>query len=173
VEQGSVVSAWSRATSIIVIVPRIIQFNMFTYPPSPPIHIGDNLVSDGHGLLPTMNSDTSIGKREQIHLLEILRRFDSILLKLSKFSSTSEAAGGGARSAIGDLGGDCDILTQGLIGLIEYSYHQGIPSFSEAQLKRTPRLSVLDPEQFHFRMGDRSGSLPGCTQVRTKVCRKD
>jgi hypothetical protein len=31
-------------------------------------------------------------------------------------------------------GVDCDILTQGLIGLIEYSYHQGIPSFSKAQL---------------------------------------
>jgi hypothetical protein len=29
-------------------------------------------------------------------------------------------------------GVDCDILTQHLIGLIEYSYHQGIPSFSEA-----------------------------------------
>jgi hypothetical protein len=28
----------------------------------------------------------------------------------------------------------CDILAQGLIGLIEYSYHQGIPSFLEAQL---------------------------------------
>jgi hypothetical protein len=26
----------------------------------------------------------------------------------------------------------CDIVAQGLIGLIEYSYHQGIPSFSEA-----------------------------------------
>jgi hypothetical protein len=34
-------------------------------------------------------------------------------------------------------GVDCDILTQGLIGLIEYSYHQGIASFPEAQLKRT------------------------------------
>jgi hypothetical protein len=43
---------------------------------------------------------------------------------------------------------DCDILTQGIIGLIEYSYHQGIPSFLEAQLKRTLRISVLDPEQF-------------------------
>jgi hypothetical protein len=31
-------------------------------------------------------------------------------------------------------GVDCDILTQGLIGLIEYSYHQGIPSFLEAHL---------------------------------------
>jgi hypothetical protein len=30
----------------------------------------------------------------------------------------------------------CDILVQGLIGLIEYLYHQGIPSFSEAQLKK-------------------------------------
>jgi hypothetical protein len=38
---------------------------------------------------------------------------------------------------------DCDILAQGLIGLIEYSYHQGIASFLEAQLKRTLGLSVL------------------------------
>jgi hypothetical protein len=38
---------------------------------------------------------------------------------------------------------DYDILAQGLIELIEYSYHQGIPSFLEAQLKRTLRLSVL------------------------------
>jgi hypothetical protein len=45
-------------------------------------------------------------------------------------------------------GVDCDILTQGLIGLIEYSYHQGIPSFLEAHLQRTLGLSVLDPEQF-------------------------
>jgi hypothetical protein len=35
-----------------------------------------------------------------------------------------------------------------LIGLIEYSYYQGIPSFSEAHLQRTPGLSVLGPEQF-------------------------
>jgi hypothetical protein len=42
----------------------------------------------------------------------------------------------------------CDILTKGLIGLIEYSYHQGIPSFPEAHLQRTPRLSMLGPEQF-------------------------
>jgi hypothetical protein len=41
-----------------------------------------------------------------------------------------------------------DILAQGLIGLIEYSYHQGIPSFWEAQLKRTSGLSVFGPEQF-------------------------
>jgi hypothetical protein len=45
-------------------------------------------------------------------------------------------------------GVDCDILTQGLIGLIEYSYHQSIPSFSEAHLQRTPRLSVVGPEKF-------------------------
>jgi hypothetical protein len=32
---------------------------------------------------------------------------------------------------------DCDILTQGLIGFIEYSNHQRIPSFPEVQLKRT------------------------------------
>jgi hypothetical protein len=34
-------------------------------------------------------------------------------------------------------GVDCDILTQGLIGLIEYSYHQCISFFLKAQLKRT------------------------------------
>jgi hypothetical protein len=45
-------------------------------------------------------------------------------------------------------GVDCDIRTQDLIGLIEYSYHQGIPYFSEAHLQRTPGLSVLGPEQF-------------------------
>jgi hypothetical protein len=45
-------------------------------------------------------------------------------------------------------GVDCEILTQGLIGLIEYSYHRGIPSFLEAQLKRTMWLSVLGLEQF-------------------------
>jgi hypothetical protein len=49
-------------------------------------------------------------------------------------------------------GVDCDILAQGLIGLIEYSYHHGIPSFPKAHLQRTVGLSVLDPEQ--FRMGD-------------------
>jgi hypothetical protein len=43
---------------------------------------------------------------------------------------------------------DCDILSQGLIGLTEYSYHYGIPSFSEAHLQRTLGLSVLGPEQF-------------------------
>jgi hypothetical protein len=42
----------------------------------------------------------------------------------------------------------CDILAQGLIGLIEYSYHQDIPSFLKAQLKRTPGLSVLVSDQF-------------------------
>jgi hypothetical protein len=45
-------------------------------------------------------------------------------------------------------GVDCDILAQGLIGLIEYSYHQGIPSFLEAHLQRTPGLSVIGPERF-------------------------
>jgi hypothetical protein len=45
-------------------------------------------------------------------------------------------------------GVDCDIPTQSLIGLIEYSYYQGIPSFPEAHLQRTPGLSVLGLEQF-------------------------
>jgi hypothetical protein len=44
-------------------------------------------------------------------------------------------------------GVDCDILAQGLIGLIEYLYHQGIPSFLEAHLQRTLGLSMLGPEQ--------------------------
>jgi hypothetical protein len=43
-------------------------------------------------------------------------------------------------------GVDCDILTQGLIGLIEYSYHQGIPSFLKAHLQRTLGLSMLGSE---------------------------
>jgi hypothetical protein len=45
-------------------------------------------------------------------------------------------------------GVDCNILAQGLIGLIEYSYHQGIPSFPEAQLQRTSELNVFGLEQF-------------------------
>jgi hypothetical protein len=39
-------------------------------------------------------------------------------------------------------------MAQCLIGLIEYSHHQGIHSFLEAQLKRTLGLSVFGPEQF-------------------------
>jgi hypothetical protein len=45
-----------------------------------------------------------------------------------------------------------DILVQGLIELIEYSYQQGASSFSEAYLNRTSRLSMLSLEQFG--MGD-------------------
>jgi hypothetical protein len=32
---------------------------------------------------------------------------------------------------------DCDILAQGLIGLIEYSYHQGIPFFGRLTAKNS------------------------------------
>jgi hypothetical protein len=42
---------------------------------------------------------------------------------------------------------DGDILVQGLIELIEYSYQQGESSFSEAYLERTSRLSVLGLEK--------------------------
>jgi hypothetical protein len=42
----------------------------------------------------------------------------------------------------------CDILTQGLIGLIKYSYHQDISSFLEAHLQKMPGLSVIGSEQF-------------------------
>jgi hypothetical protein len=41
-----------------------------------------------------------------------------------------------------------DILAQDLIGLIEYSYHQGIHFFLKVHLQRIPGLSVFDPEQF-------------------------
>ena len=42
----------------------------------------------------------------------------------------------------------CDIPTQGLIGLIGYSYQQVATFFLEADLQRTLRLSVLGLEQF-------------------------
>jgi hypothetical protein len=45
-------------------------------------------------------------------------------------------------------GVDYDILAQGLIELIEYSYHQGISSFLETHMQITLELSVLGPEQF-------------------------
>jgi hypothetical protein len=55
----------------------------------------------------------------------------------------------GLRLTVGLLRGvDCDILAQGLLGLIEYLYHQGIHSFLEAHLQRTLGLSVLGLEQF-------------------------
>jgi hypothetical protein len=53
-----------------------------------------------------------------------------------------------------------DILAQGLIKLIVYSYQQGASYFSEAYLERTSKLSVLGLEQ--FRMGDRLRSFLGC-----------
>jgi hypothetical protein len=53
-----------------------------------------------------------------------------------------------------------DILAQGLIELIEYSYQQGASSFLEVYLKRTSKLSVLGLEQFG--MGDRPRSFLGC-----------
>jgi hypothetical protein len=39
-------------------------------------------------------------------------------------------------------------IPPGLIGLIAYLYHQVATSFPEAQLQRTPGLSVLGLEQF-------------------------
>ena len=44
--------------------------------------------------------------------------------------------------------GSCDTPAQSLIGLIGYSYQQDATSFPKAGLQRTPRLSVLGPEQF-------------------------
>ena len=43
-------------------------------------------------------------------------------------------------------GEGCEILDQGLIGLIGYSYQQVATSFPGAHLKRTARLSVFGPE---------------------------
>jgi hypothetical protein len=43
---------------------------------------------------------------------------------------------------------DGDILAQGLIELIEYSYQQGASSFLKTYLERTSRSSVLGLEKF-------------------------
>jgi hypothetical protein len=43
---------------------------------------------------------------------------------------------------------DSDILAQGLIELVMYSYQQGASCFLEAYLERTSKLSVLGLEQF-------------------------
>jgi hypothetical protein len=64
----------------------------------------------------------------------------------------------------------CDILTQGLIGLIKYLYHQGIPSFLEAQLQRTPGLSVLGPE--HFQDGCPTGKFSRVCTSEDKSAQK-
>jgi hypothetical protein len=52
---------------------------------------------------------------------------------------------------------DGDILAQGLIELIVYSYQQGVSSFSEACLERPSKFSVLGLEQFG--MGDPIGKF--------------
>jgi hypothetical protein len=46
---------------------------------------------------------------------------------------------------------DCDILAQGVIGLIGYSYQQGISSFPEAHLKtaRDNRLGYPWPRCYN------------------------
>jgi hypothetical protein len=67
-------------------------------------------------------------------------------------------------------GGLCDILAQGLIGLIEYSYQQGASSFSEVYLEKTSGLSVLGLEKSW--MDDRPGSLLVCARVGTKCAQK-
>jgi hypothetical protein len=48
----------------------------------------------------------------------------------------SQAVGGERLRHVewGNLEAHCDILTQDLIGLIEYSYHQGVSSFPKAHL---------------------------------------
>jgi hypothetical protein len=56
--------------------------------------------------------------------------------------------------------GDGDILAQGLIELLEYSYQQDVSSFLKAYIERTSKLSVLGLEQFG--MGDRPERFLGC-----------
>jgi hypothetical protein len=57
---------------------------MFRYPPTLPIHAGDNLVSDGQGFASTMNScagvETRVEKRE--FLLAVM-----LWLKFPRFNS--------------------------------------------------------------------------------------
>jgi hypothetical protein len=65
----------------------------------------------------------------------------------------------------------CDILAQGLIELIEYSYQQAASSFLEAYLERTSKLSVLGLEQFG--MGDRPGSFSWVRMSEDKMRTKD
>jgi hypothetical protein len=65
----------------------------------------------------------------------------------------------------------CDILAQSLIGLIGYSYQQGIPSFPEAHLKGTPGLACLAWSD--LRMGDRPKSCSRVCMSKDKVRRKD
>jgi hypothetical protein len=65
----------------------------------------------------------------------------------------------------------CDILTQWLIGLIEYSYHQDIPYFTKDHLQRTLWLSMIGPEQ--FQNGWPIEKFHGCAWVRTNMRRKD
>jgi hypothetical protein len=55
---------------------------------------------------------------------------------------------------------DGDILAQGLIQLIVYSYQQGASSFSEVYVERTSKLSMLGLVKFG--MGDRLESVLGC-----------
>jgi hypothetical protein len=55
---------------------------------------------------------------------------------------------------------DGDILAQGLIELLEYSYQQVSSSSSEDYLERTSKLGVLGLEKFG--MGDRPESFLGC-----------
>ena len=70
-----------------------------------------------------------------------------------------------------DLKALCEILAQGLIGLIEYSCQQVATSFLEAHLEETRRLSLLGLEQSQGWVTDWE-VLPGCARVRTKCVEK-
>ena len=67
--------------------------------------------------------------------------------------------------------GGREVLAQGSIGLIRYSYQQVATSFPEVQLKRTPRLSVLVSKQFD--MHDRPESPSRGRTSEDKVRRKE
>jgi hypothetical protein len=64
----------------------------------------------------------------------------------------------------------CGIHAQGLIELIEYSYQQGVCSFSEAYLKRSFGLIVFGLEQFWD--GWLTGKSSRVRMSEDKVCTK-
>jgi hypothetical protein len=66
---------------------------------------------------------------------------------------------------------DGDILAQGLIELIVYSYKQGASSFLEAYLERPSKLSVLGLDQYG--MGDPIRKFSRVRMSENKVRTKD
>jgi hypothetical protein len=92
----------------------------------------------------------------------VFRSDDWVFLKLQPYVQSSLADRSHQKLAF------CNILAQGLTGLIGYSYQQVATSFPEAHLERTPKLSVLGLERW---VTDPE-VLSGCARVRTKCAEK-